>query len=235
LPRHNFLKADLHLHTSEDPREKLKYSAKETIKYASKLGFRVLSITNHNVLTYNKKLALYAKKNGILLIPGIELKIEGKDVLLYNIKKEEIKKIKTLADLRNLRRDILVIAPHPFYKRPQCLGERVIEYRDCFDALEHSHFYFKFFNFNRRAEKVAERYRFPLVSFSDAHYLWQIGLTYSLIQARPQIESVFTAIKENRVKLITQPLSFLNFLKVCFFIGLSFFKKRFKRRGRNGS
>jgi len=65
------LKTDLHIHTAEDPRDNISYSARDMIDRAGELGFDVLSITNHNVVTYDEDLAAYAKKKGILLIPGI--------------------------------------------------------------------------------------------------------------------------------------------------------------------
>ncbi|GAI08342.1 unnamed protein product, partial [marine sediment metagenome] len=72
---HRRLKADLHLHTSEDPEDKVRYSARQLIDYASQKGFDVLAITNHNFYTYNDYLRDYAASKGILLIPGIELSV----------------------------------------------------------------------------------------------------------------------------------------------------------------
>ena len=89
------LKADLHIHTNEDPVDfsKINYSAKDLIKYAAKLHYNVLAITNHNSILYNCMLKSYAKKHGILLIPGTEADIGGKEVLLLNVKQHDIKKI----------------------------------------------------------------------------------------------------------------------------------------------
>lgn len=66
------LKTDLHLHTKEDPFDKdhITYSAKALIAHAAELNFDVISITNHNRVTYSKKLKDYAGSKGILLIPG---------------------------------------------------------------------------------------------------------------------------------------------------------------------
>src|SRR2546427_6673114 len=76
------LRADLHLHTRE--RESfIAYDARELIDGAAHAGFQVLSITNHNTVTFSRDLQAYAQERGILLIPGIEATIEGKHVLLY--------------------------------------------------------------------------------------------------------------------------------------------------------
>ena len=64
------LKADLHLHTAEDPNDRVSYTAKELISKAADEGFEVLAITNHQCLTFNQRLSAYARERGILLIPG---------------------------------------------------------------------------------------------------------------------------------------------------------------------
>ena len=79
------LKCDLHLHTKEDPRHQLSYTAKELIDAAAGHGYDVLSITNHNIVTYDSELADYAADRGILLIPGVEATVMGKHVLIYGM------------------------------------------------------------------------------------------------------------------------------------------------------
>lgn len=58
------LKADLHLHTKEDPQDNVKYSGMELIDQAYQKGFDVLAITNHRQVTYDNYLAEYARKRG---------------------------------------------------------------------------------------------------------------------------------------------------------------------------
>src|SRR2546430_1699689 len=108
------LRADLHLHTREGERF-IAYDARELVDRAAHSGFQVLSITNHNTVTFSAHLQGYAQERGILLIPGIEATIEGKHVLLYSIDVSP-ERIRTFADLRRLRRpEWLVVAPHPFF------------------------------------------------------------------------------------------------------------------------
>ncbi|MQY59231.1 MAG: hypothetical protein GH144_06450, partial [Clostridia bacterium] len=76
------LKADLHLHTKEDPKDKVKYTAKQLIDEAWRQKFDVLAITNHNMVLYDDYLKKYALDKGIVLIPGIEVKVEGKHIIL---------------------------------------------------------------------------------------------------------------------------------------------------------
>lgn len=201
------LKADLHIHTKEDPIDShiIKYSAKDMIKHAAKLKYKVLSITNHDSIFYNDALKRYAKKHGILLISGTEAMIEGKEILLLNIRKNNIKKISSLRKLRN--QNVLVIAPHPFYPRLTCLHSKLIKNIENFDAIEYCHCYHNLFNlFNNKALNIARKYKKPVIGTSDAHFLYQVDYTYSLIDAEPKIDSVLEAIRKNKVIVRTQPL-----------------------------
>ncbi len=78
------LKTDLHLHTKEDPIEKLiRYNARELINTAIRKGFKVLAITNHNSVFYDVELDKYAAKQGLTLIPGTEASVNRRHILLY--------------------------------------------------------------------------------------------------------------------------------------------------------
>lgn len=208
------LKADLHLHAGEDKCRKLKYSSKELIDHASKKGFEVLSLTFHRDLFYNKDISNYAKKKGILLIPGVEKWIEGKEVLIYNLIEKEAKNLKTFKDLRNLKekKDVLIIAPHPYFKTSKCLGDKLKENIDLFDAIEYSHFYLPYFNLNRKAVKLANHHQKTIIGNSDSHNLGNIGSTYSMIEAKKNMIDIFKAIKQGKVKVISKPVTLRYFI-----------------------
>jgi predicted metal-dependent phosphoesterase TrpH len=204
---HRRLKADLHIHTSEDPKDKVRYSARQLIDYASQKDFDVLAITNHNFYTYNDYLRDYAASKGILLIPGIELSVEEKHIVLLNITDNLPQKIQSLQDLRHYKNeDSLVIAPHPYFPMYQALKSKLEEYIDIFDAVEYTHFYFRRINYNKKAERKAREFNLPLIGVSDAHLLHQVGMTYSLIDAEKTPEAVIGAIKGKRIQIVTQPL-----------------------------
>jgi hypothetical protein len=61
-------------------------------------------------------------------------------------------------------------------------------------------------NFNQRAVEVSQSFGFPLVGNSDAHFLSQLGTTYSLIYSEKNLEAIFAAIRQNKVKVTTRPL-----------------------------
>ena len=200
------LKADLHLHTREGDRF-IAYDARDLVDRAAREGFQVLSITNHDTFTYNEELAAYAREREILLIPGVEATIEGKHVLLYNVDVPP-QRIHTFADLRRLRSsEWLVVAAHPFFPGSICLRERLLDEINLFDAIESSHFYTGWFDFNRRAVRLARAVGLPLLGTSDSHLVQQFGTTYSLIEGELTVESVVAAIRKGWVRIASRPLT----------------------------
>ena len=104
-----------------------------------------------------------------------------------------------------------VIAPHPFYPVGLGMGDTLASYPDVFDAVEFSGLYTPLTRrFNRRAADYARRIGVPVVGNSDTHFLWQLGRTYTLIDAAPEPAAVIDALRHGRVQLVTQPLSWVH-------------------------
>lgn len=200
------------MHTAEDTSEEISHTAEELINRASKLGFNVLSITNHDVVFFNNDIKRYAKKKGILLIPGVERRIKGMDVLIINPPKNY--KINTFKELEKIKnKNVLIIAPHPYYVL-HSLGNKLIEHEHLFDAVEYSHFYLRFFNYsNNKAVKVAKEFKKPIIGNSDTHKLWQFNTTFSHIDADKNINSIFKAIRKNKIKINSKPIPLAEFLE----------------------
>ena len=208
MERLNALKADLHLHTAEDPVDRVEYTAKELIAKAADEGFEVISITNHQQMTFSQDLFFYAKERGILLIPGMEMTVQRRHVLVLNPSSH--KACSDFFSLSKLRRpETLIIAPHPYFPGTTSLNGCLLKHLDLFDALEYSHFYSPLINFNQKAGEISQSFGLPLVGTSDAHLLSQLGNTYSLIYAETNMEAVFAAIRQNMVKVISRPLKHL--------------------------
>src|SRR5882672_234757 len=201
------LKADFHVHTREDPHDFIRYTAVELLEEAARQGFDILALTCHNKRIHTEELGRRAEDLGILLLPGVEAAIEGKHTLLLDMPYTRLK-VRTFAHVRALKRDGgLVIAPHPFFPAPKCLNDKLRENLDLFDAIEFSHFYTRSLDFNRKAVEYARRMGIPLVGTSDCHRIWQLGTTYTLLDADEKtIPGVFAAIRAGRVRVVTAPL-----------------------------
>jgi len=216
-------KSDMHLHTSEDPMHKyLDYDAKKLIDIASSKDYKILSITLHDKVLESKELKKYAETKGILLITGVELTIENKDVLIHGVNQKDIENIKTFKDLKKLKKEkknkILIVAPHPFY--PKLLGKslqnKFYEHQELFDALEIQQLRFGFINPNNKAYKAAKKLNKALIANSDTHVLYSFGKHYSLIElpANFNQQDVFDAIRNKKIQIVNNDINIIKVIKI---------------------
>ncbi len=238
-PPPDWIKLDLHIHTHDDPRDALDYSAHQLLERAKALGFAALAITLHDAVFDKPEVFAHAAEMGILLIPAAERRILGGDVILLNVNAEEVAAIHDFDDLRQLRArrgdSLYTIVPHPFYVIGGSIGERMLKEMDCFDAIELCHFHKGIFNPNRRAERVAKEFGKPLIATSDAHRLSAFGSHYTSIP-RPQEltpETIFAALRGGPRKLTSPPASLRDLLSAFYFIFVEH-PIRLRRREKSG-
>src|SRR6478735_8125283 len=98
-----WIKIDLHIHTLDDPKDHLDYSAHQLLERARELGFGALAITLHDTVFDRAEVFADAAAMGILLIPAAEMRLEGADVVLLNVRPNEVENLRTFTDLRQLR------------------------------------------------------------------------------------------------------------------------------------
>lgn len=233
----DWIKVDLHIHTLDDPKDAVDYSAHQLLERADSLGFRVLAITLHDAVFDRREVFADAAAMGILLIPAAEVRMEGADVIVLNVTSKEIEEMKNIGDLRRLRdrrrTSIFTIAPHPFYIFGGSIGSRLLTEIDCFDAIEICHFHKGLFNPNRRARRVASRFGKALIATSDAHRLHAFGRHYTSIPvpADLTIENVFAALRAGPRNLTSPPCSFRDLASAAYF---TFLAHPFRRRRKYG-
>jgi predicted metal-dependent phosphoesterase TrpH len=234
----DWIKVDLHIHTLDDPKDVIDYSAHQLLARARSLGFGVLAITLHDAVFDRQEVFADAAAMGILLIPAAEVRLCGADVIVLNVTADEIAALKNFDDLRQLRArrgmSIFMIAPHPFYVLGGSIGPRLLEEIDCFDAIELCHFHKGLLNPNRRAAKVAARFGKPLIATSDAHRLHAFGRHYTSIPrlAALTAENVFAALRKGPLRLTSPPASIVDLASAIYFI---FLAHPFRRRQRQSS
>ena len=201
------LKVDLHLHTSDDPEDRIAYDAAALIDRAAECGLDALAITLHDVQLTHPGLTAYARERGLVLIPGVERTIHGKHVLLLNFPAEAAR-VRDFDELRALkaRANGLVVAPHPFFPGGTPLRSVLDRHADVFDAVEWSYFWTRGANFNARAARWAAARGKPVVGNSDAHDIRQPGRTFSLVDADRDPDAICDAIRDGSVELHTTPV-----------------------------
>jgi predicted metal-dependent phosphoesterase TrpH len=161
---------------------------------------------------------------GILLIPAAEMRLEGADVVVLNVRPSEAENLRTFADLRQLRarrgESLFCFAPHPFFFLGASIGQRLLEEIDCFDAIEICHFHKGLFDLNRRARQIAGAHGKPLLATSDAHRLPAFGAHYTSIRRPPEltIEAVLRALREGPHRLTSPSSTWRDLLNVFYFV-----------------
>lgn len=217
------LKASLHLHTSEDKKDGhiINYNIYNLIDEAAKHGFNVLGFTPHNKFVFKEEFADYAKKKGLLLIPGVERSL-GRffhgHVIILNCDRtiEKVKTLKQLLKYKSEHPGIFIFAPHPTYNRFISIGARKLKkYIHLFDAIEYSYAYAKKLNFhNKKAKAIADSFQKPVIATADVHVLKKLNTDFALIEAEEfTSESIFEAIKYGQFENVTAPKSLFALIK----------------------
>jgi predicted metal-dependent phosphoesterase TrpH len=235
----DWIKVDLHIHTLDDPKDVIDYSAHQLLERARALGFGVLAITLHDAVVDRPEVFSDAAAMGILLIPAAEMRLQGADVIVLNIDNEEAAGLRTFDDLRRLRArrgsSIFTIAPHPFYVLGGSIGRRIVNVMDCLDAIELCHFHKGLFNLNRRALNLAKQFDKPLIATSDAHRLHAFGRHYTSIPrpAEMSVEHVFTALRSGPLRLTSPACTMSDLVSTTYFVFLAHPFRQWRELRRN--
>src|SRR5438045_6591565 len=103
IDNEHWIKVDLHIHTLDDPKDVIDYSAHQLLERAKQLGFGVLAITLHDAVFDRAEVFADAAAMGNLLIPAAEVRLQGADAILLNVTASEVAGLKKFEDLRQMR------------------------------------------------------------------------------------------------------------------------------------
>ena len=207
------LKTNLHFHTADDKRDSIRYSFEAGIDAAARLGFQTLALSCHDHVVFSPRHHSYAASRGIMLLPGIELDIKHRHVLILNAEPdvERVSDFSGLSRYRPDHPDCFILAPHPFFPGDSSLMELLEPNIALFDAIEQSWFYSRLINpFNRKAERIASANHLPFVSTSDTHDLRWLDTNYIVVDAKEKTPAaLFQAIRSGHFSNVTAPRSFV--------------------------
>lgn len=238
------LKIDLHTHTSKDPRDRfIRHTPVDLVNRAIEQGYHALAITHHTRVFQDPDLRKYAEDNGLILIPGMEANVNGKHVLFYcdndnpvieeiNARSREARGNLNFDQAARLKDDglaRLVVAAHPYFMLPYCLGRDLAAERHLFDFVELSWYHMgiefpdgfaglNMLNRNQKAELVAKKLGLPTLTTSDTHYLGNFGRSYSIIDAEPDLESILKVLQSKdqaKVRAFSPPLRLKRYVKAA--------------------
>jgi predicted metal-dependent phosphoesterase TrpH len=180
------MRIDMHVHTSNSKDSNLTLEKIAEIGKRKKLGG--VAITDHNIITLKK----IKKIKGFSFIPGVEIKTEFGEILVYNLK--NIPKFKDFFDLIDkIKKDkkCILVIPHAFdlIRREAIKNENVLEkIKDKIDYMEINGRSFP--RFRAKAIEFAKKNNIKLIAGSDAHWGFEIGNCYSEMDKNFRVQSI---------------------------------------------
>ena len=210
-------RVELHSHCQGDPVDTyLQHTLFQHIDRAKEAGLDAIAVTWHRKVCAVDEAFAYARERGVLLIPGMEAEVDRRHLVVLNLAEGDLPPDPTWNQIRALRLrkpHVFVLAPHPFYPHPTCLGKTMTAHADCIDAVEWCIIHVGWLpgrvNPNLRAARWAHQHGKTLIATSDAHTLTAIGKNASTVEADElTTEALLTGIRAGRVSFRRQSLEF---------------------------
>lgn len=211
------LKLDLHVHTSYSYDSDL--SLDQIEEKCLEIGLDGYAVTDHDSIEGVSE--ALNKKNGLTVIPGLEVSAKGAHVLglgISEIISDNQGILKTVDDIHE--KGGLAVLAHP-YGLPKS-WVNIHKVKDAgFDAIETSNSsqipYKIIHNLNNR---LAEKLQLPKTGGSDSHVIDTIGRSYTVIDTdTPTVNDILNSIKKGRCEAYGDGLT-LNELSRKFWRGL---------------
>ncbi|WP_292344097.1 PHP domain-containing protein [Methanohalophilus sp. DAL1] len=161
------MRGDLHIHSKYSYDSLMK--PYQILKLCRKLGFDVISITDHDTIKGSLAAKKYEKEFGIEVLIGEERKTNYGDIIGLNLN-EKLKGRNCMEVLEEIKdQGGISIFPHPYrgHKNIEDISKH-IDIIETFNSRNHA-------EANNRALNLAKNLKKPCVSGSDAHIYSEIG------------------------------------------------------------
>ena len=198
------IRTQLHLHTTHSKGTRITkeslISPREVVNLAVLHGIKAIAITDHNTTSAIPEVERYAKKRGIILIPGIEIDTFdghliglGVNVGIENSVRREMSALE-VADV--IKDDgALVYIPHPFDIRKKGIGTKIKEVDGLIEVFNP----FNIFGFeNFYADYVATKLKRPKVVGGDVHVKSMFNVGITVLDCEPTEESILKALQKGK-------------------------------------
>jgi len=195
---------ELHTHTHHSRQKKVPIeglnSPEEMVRHAKKIGLGAIAITDHDQIKGAIEAKRFAKKYGMIVIPGEEVSTESGHMLCLGINEfvEPGMSVEESIDAVHDQGGI-AIGDHPFDIKGEGIGALAAKTDavEIFNAINVERFS------NNRAKKFASLHGMPVVAGSDAHCIEMLGHGVNEINA-DSVDSILKAIKKGRVEIRTK-------------------------------
>ena len=184
---------DLHVHSwfSSD----CKSDPKDIMKIAVKNGLSGLAITDHNSTKFHHN---NYRKEGLLIIPGVEVSTSKGHIIGLGIKDTIQKKLSPEETIEKII-DMggLPTVPHPFDFTRKGIGKTIYNLSNI--AVETVNGSCPVKAFNIKAKEMATANNLPETGGSDAHRLKDIGMAYTLTTEKvTTVDDLLEAIRRRK-------------------------------------
>ena len=186
--------ADLHIHSVLSPCGDFEMTPRNIVRRVKELGLNTFSITDHNSIGNLLPFKKVAEKENLKFIFGMEVQTEEEvHVLTYFESYESIRRVWNI-----IYKKLPAVNNSPDY-----FGEQILV-NDNDDIPDHNLFSLLEISDERDVKKLKEKFgflkNFNFVSFSDAHYLKDIGRSITVFYLEGK-ENLILALNRGKVRI----------------------------------
>jgi predicted metal-dependent phosphoesterase TrpH/glycosyltransferase involved in cell wall biosynthesis len=211
---HEWISADLHLHTSWS--HDCQIPVEELLDTAEEQGLGAIAVTDHNVFGGALEAVELAKRRDLVVIPGEEVKTKEQGEVIGLFLREEIPRgmtfDETVAAIK--AQGGIVYVPHPF-DRLHAIPDAATLHRNLsqIDILEVYNARLLFEAYNDEALRFARKYGLAMGAGSDAHVVQGIGTGRVRMPAFDGPEQFLAGLRLAQIQRRPRSLLYLQSLK----------------------
>ena len=211
---HDWIAADLHLHTSWS--HDCQIPVEELLDHAEAQGLGAIAVTDHNIFGGALEAVELARDRDLTVIPGEEVKTDGEGEVIGLFLREEIQRGMSFSDTVAAIRAQggIVYLPHPFDRLHSIPSAKTLKgHLEVLDVVEVYNARLLFEAYNDEALRFARKYGLTMGAGSDAHVLQGVGTGGVRMRAFDGPEEFLESLRSAQVLRRPRSLLYLQSLK----------------------